>query len=117
WVTGQRSCLVDGPDWCQVIHELRAYTKSGCGQPAGENLAEGDQITGDIVDAEPALVRGAEPSHHLIQNQQRAISMRDVFERLVETFLRCHGAHIAGCGFGDNAGNLSWIIGKSLLDG
>ena len=69
-----------------------------------------------MVHAEPTLMRGAETGHDLIDNQQGTIVMRDIFQCLVEAFRGCYRAHVAGGSFSNNAGNLTWVISKSLLD-
>ena len=116
WVTGQRTRLVDRTNRCEVIHDVCAAAKSRSGQATRDNLAEGHQVTGDMVHAEPTLVGGAETGHDLINNQQGTIVMRDIFQCLVEAFRGCYRAHVAGGSFSNNAGNLTWVISKSLLD-
>ena len=43
--------------------------------------------------------------------------MGGVGKRGVEAFLWCHGAHVAGRGLRDNAGNLAWVLRKCLAHG
>ena len=116
-VTGQRARLVDGTRRRQRGHDVGAATEGSCGQTTGDHLAEGHQVTRYPIDAKPTLVGGTEAGHDLVEDEQGAVGMRDFLERRVEAFFRGHGAHVARCGLGDNAGDLSRVRGEGLADG
>ena len=116
-ITGQRAGLVDRTVRGEVVHNLGAAAEGSGRQATGDDLAEGHQVRRHAVDAVPALIGGAEAGHDLVEDEEGAVSMGDVGKRGVEAFLWCHGAHVAGRGFRDNAGNLARVLRKCLAHG
>src|SRR5699024_8302756 len=85
------------------------------------DLAEWREVAGHTVLAEPALVAHAEASHDFVDDQQRAVGVRELLELRVEAgAVRSDGgtsAHVARGGLSDDGGDLTFVLGKSLLDG
>ena len=111
-VTGQGTRLVHRTIRCELLHNLATTTKSRRRQTAGDDLAKRGQVTRHAVHAVPAGVGGAEAGHHFVQNQKRAVLMRNILQFLVEVVLRCNGAHVAGRGLRDHTGNLARVFLK-----
>ena len=72
-VARERAGLVDRARGRELAHEVGATTKRGEGEAAADDLAEAGQVGGDVVQLLRGAVADAEPAHHLVEDQQRAV--------------------------------------------
>ena len=116
-VTRQGAGLVDGADRGEHVHDVGASTEGCRGHTAGDDLAEGGEVAGHAVDPEPALARGTEAGHHLVDDEQSTIGVGDLLERGVEAVVGVDRAHVAGGGLDDDRGDLAGVLGEGLPHG
>ena len=116
-VTREGTRLVHGAERGEFFHDLAAATERCCRHASGDDLAKCGEVSGDIVDAVPAVVRGAESRHDLVEDEQRTVLVGHILELLVEVILRRDGTHVAGSCLRDNAGNVLRILLKRLGHG
>ncbi len=68
------------------------------------------------LELEPAAARDAEAGHDLVDDEQRAVRLRDAREPGVEARQRRDHAHVGGGGLGDDGGDVVAVRGERGLD-
>ena len=113
-VTRQCARLIHRALRCEVVHDVAATAERGGGQPTRNDLAEGGDVPGHPINAEPTTVGRAEPRHHLIHDQQRAVLVGNVTKRLIKARQRCDRPHVPSRRLSNDARNAIGIVGKHL---
>ena len=116
-VPGQGARLVHGPGGGEMAHDVGAATERGGGQTAAHHLAEGVEVTGDAVEAEPAGGLTRNPVITSSMMSSAPLSAGQLAQALVESGLRRDRAHVAGGGLGDDARDLARVRGEGGGDG
>lgn len=116
-VSGEGAGLVDGAVGGEVAHDVGAAAEGCGGKASGDDFSEGDEVPGDAVDAVPAVAGGAETGHHFVEDEQGAVGVGDLFEFGVEAGVGGDGAHVAGGGFCDDAGDGVGVGGEGGAHG
>jgi hypothetical protein len=60
-----------------VRHDVGPAAEGRRRQPAAHDLAEGEQVGRDAVEAVPAGAGDAEAGHHLVEDEQRAVPLAE----------------------------------------
>ena len=115
-VTGERPGLVDRAGRGELRHDLRAPAERRGGQAATHDLPVRPQVRVRRVEAVPSGAGHPEPGHHLVDDEQRAVRVRDPGQFGVEAVTRGDHAHVAGGGLGDDRGDVLALGGERLLD-
>ncbi len=74
------------------------------------------RVVGSRLELEPAAAGDAEAGHHLVDDEERAVRLRDPGEGGVEAVARRDDAHVRGRGLGDDDGDLVAVLGERGLD-
>src|SRR5262249_29264817 len=92
----QRAGLVDPTGRRQALHDRRAAAEGRRRQATAHDLAERVEIGIDLVDRRPAAAGDPEAGHHLVDDQQCAMAVRDLDQLLVEALTWGDDTHVAG---------------------
>ena len=87
------------------------------GRPAADDLAQGREVGPNAVAALNAPAADPETGHHLIEDQQRAVGLRQLAQAGEEAWLRQHQAHVADDRLDDHRGDLAGVGRERGRDG
>ncbi len=100
-IAGQGTCLIDWTAGADHPHKVRSTAIGADRKAAADHFAECGDVRPDAVKLLSSASGHSKPGHHLIHNQQGAMAVRDILERLKVALLGCDHAHIA-CHWLDN---------------
>ena len=95
WVPGERARLIDVAGRRHALEQRARSAVGADGQPAADDLAERGDVRPHAVPALRAVPRDAEPGHHLVEHEQRAVRVTEVAQRFEEPGRGWHDAHVA----------------------
>ena len=72
-VARERSCLVNGPVWGELGHDLHSAAKRRDRQTAPDHLAKRRQVGPDAFACLSATASHAKTGHHFVENQHHAV--------------------------------------------
>ena len=115
-IAGERAGLKDLARWEHVVHHVAAATVRAQRQSAADDLAECGEVGRDAEQLLRAAERQPEAGHHLVEDQERAVDVRQP-PRGVEKLLRRHDQpHVADHWFHDDGGDQAAMGAKRGLE-
>src|SRR2546423_7827863 len=99
-----------------MIHYLAARAVCADGKAAADDLAERGDVRTHVVKLLRAAACEAKASHHLIEDEKRAVPCRYLTHLLQVAFVRRDAAHVADDRLDDDGGNVRAVLNESLFE-
>ena len=117
WVSAEGSGLVDRAERREVLHDVGASAEGSAGESAADDLAEGGEVGGDVVELLGPAEGDAEAGHDLVEEEESAVGCGDFAKAFEVARVRRDGAGVSDDGFDDDAGDVVWTGGEDCGDG
>ena len=108
-IAAQRAGLINRAQRREQIHDVRAPAERAHRQAAADDFAEARQIRRDAEPFLRAARRQAETGHHFVENQQRAVRLRDLAQKFQIARFGQIKSGVARHRLDDDAGDLIFV--------
>src|SRR5207244_1262324 len=108
-IAAERAGLIDGAEGRDQVHDLRRPAVGADGEAAADDLAERGEVGRDVEALLRAAEGEAEAGHDLVEDEERAVVLRDLAQEPQVASGGRDTAHIADYRLDDDAGD---VIGK-----
>ena len=109
------SCLIDGAERGEMIHDLGAASECPDGEASSDDLSQGGEVGSNSVNFLSASGGKAESGHDLVEDEQGAMLATELLDRLQIAWLRQVKACIGRDGLEDDAGDFGALFPKESL--
>ena len=116
-IARERARLVDGARRRDLHHDVASSAVGRDRQAAADDLAEACEVRRDAIGRLCAAERCAEAAHNFIEDQDRAVCLRELADLAQVALLRRHAAHIARDRLDDDRCDLVAHLIHDLRDG